>query len=220
LLALLDERRAPLLLVLALQVLDDARLDLLERLAADLRLVLLVDLLDVLVRRLGRLLLDLLRRERFRRRAARGRLALQELLRDQAVEALAKGVVALVLDLDQLRPHLVFELRARDLLVAHRGDRLVGRPRRPPEAEHRTDRERRHERPAHACLLGRKGERLRRAGVHVNRRGQRAPSGCCPDQETRRSAEAVRRLSGLGLPSATRGSSSGVASAPSATISR
>src|SRR5207253_4168370 len=124
-----------------------------------------------------RLLVDLLRGERLRRRAARRRLALQELLRDHTVEALSERVVALVLDLDQLRPDLVLELRAGDLLVAHRGNRLVGRTRRPPEAEHRTDRERRQERPAHACLLRRNGERLRRAGVHVNRRGQRAPSG-------------------------------------------
>src|SRR5437667_11218052 len=52
--------------------------------AAELRLVVLVDLLDVLVRRLGRLLLDLLRGEHLRCRAARGRLALQELLRDHS----------------------------------------------------------------------------------------------------------------------------------------
>src|SRR5262249_43648026 len=59
LLQLLDERLPSLLRLLLLQVLDDARLDLLERLAAELRLVLVVDLLDVRVARRGRLPRDL-----------------------------------------------------------------------------------------------------------------------------------------------------------------
>src|SRR6266446_9279447 len=136
LLELLDEGLAPPLHALLLQVLDDARPDLLERLAPELPLVGVVDLLDLVVGRLGHLGRDLLLLELGRRGFARARLLLHELIRDHLVEPLAQQLVALVLELDQLGAHVLLELGARDGVLADRGDLAVaGGPGRGDDAE-------------------------------------------------------------------------------------
>src|SRR5262245_5794943 len=122
-----DERLLTLAGLLLLQELDDARLHLVERLSLELRLVVVVDLLDIGVRRVRHLRGDLCRNQLLGSDVARLRLLLDQLLADELVESFAEHLVALVVDLDQLRLHVLLERLARDRRVGDRGDGLRGR---------------------------------------------------------------------------------------------
>ena len=115
-LQLVDELPEPLLPALPLQVLDDLRLHLVERLAFQLRLVVVVDFLNLLVGRHRDLVGDLGLPERVDRHVTILRLLLDELVGDHLVGAVAECFVSLIVELDQLRAHLVLELATSDLL--------------------------------------------------------------------------------------------------------
>ena len=129
-LQLLDERGPASLRLLVLQVLDDLRLHLLEGLALQLLFVLVVDLLDDRVVRGRHLGFDLFLLELRRGDLAGRRFALEQLLGDRLVEPFAHHLVALRLDLDQLRLHPRLDLGAREHLVADRRERLFRPDRR------------------------------------------------------------------------------------------